>query len=189
MPTFLSDPSPTFYAILIILVAVLAGLYLRSRKRGELIRLLVGVAVLITVFLIDKLVESPREQATRKMEEIAKATQDKKLDDMFKHVSESFKYKEVDKKSLREKLNSIEQQQEFKGVVILECNRADFRIVDDKNVTVGLMAQARELPMTRSWIIAAFTKDADGEWRMSGFKRYDPMKQDRDNPQTIPGLD
>src|SRR5438046_2655014 len=93
MPTFLSDPSPTTYAIVAIMVAALAGIYLRSRKRKDLYPLIGGVAVLIAVIAIDRFIESPREAAMRKMQEMSAASANRKWDDAFRNISESFSYK------------------------------------------------------------------------------------------------
>jgi len=194
MLTSLSDPSPTLYAVLAILAAILGGLWVRSRSRGDLIRFAIGLAALVIVFLIDRFVESPREQASRKIEEIAKATQEKKWDEMFKHFSPSFKYKtlgsvEIDRKAIEGPIRLVEGQTDFKGIAVWDLHRADFRPIDDKNISIGFRAQVRDMPVSQSWIIATFTKDPDGEWRMSGFTRYDFAKQDRSAPIGIPGID
>ena len=189
MPTLLSDPSTTFYAFLGIMAIVLVGLWLRSRKRGDLIRALLGVALLGAAISIDQFVESPREEATRKIGEMCKSTQDKKWDDVFKHVSDSFRYKEVDKKTFREKAKSIEGLPEFKGVTVWDFARADFKQIDDKNLQLGFRAQLRDLPISQSYILATFAKEADGQWRMSGFKRYDPAKQTLGEQLPVPGLE
>jgi hypothetical protein len=191
MPVFLSDPSPTAYAIVVMIVGVLAGIYLRSRKRKDLYPLIGGVAVLIAVFVIDRLVESPREEAMRRMQEMSAATANKKWDDVFKNISESFNYKgsgggQTDKKSLREKVRSIEAMLE-KGFVVFDFNRSDFKQIDDKNSEIGFRAQLKERPESVTYVKARFTKDPDGEWRMSGFDCYEPINTNE--RRTIPGLD
>src|SRR4051812_33608597 len=97
MPTVLSDPAPILYVILAIVVGALAMVYARTRKRGDLYRLIGAAAVLLTLFIIDRLVESPREESTRKMREIVTASKAKKVDDIARHVSDSFSYNGMNK--------------------------------------------------------------------------------------------
>jgi hypothetical protein len=195
MPTALSDPSPTLYLILIIVALVLAGVWLRRQSRGDLIRFLIAIGALLAVYLIDRFCESPREEASRKIEEMAQASRDKKWDDLFKHVADSFKYNgpsgiEIDKKGLREKLKLVEGIPEFKGAVILDMHRADYRVIDEKTATVGFLACAKDYPVKRWFVIATFAKEPDGQWRMTDFKGYDELKQDHHGPQiAINGLD
>lgn len=194
MPTALSDPSTTVYAIVGFVVAVLLGTWFRTRKRNDLLRSALAAAALIGLFLIDRFVESPREETTRKMQEMAKATETADWNAFFNHVSNSFKYKsasgaEYSKDSLNEKLKWLKSITEFKGVSVWDFHRADFKLVDGNKVQLGFRAQLRDMPQTQSWVIADFSTDPDGQWRMSGFARYDPVKQDRAAPIGIPGLD
>ena len=194
MPTALSDPSPTLYAFLVILVLVLAGVWYRKQKTGNLIRLIAAVVAILTVFLIDRFVESPREEASRKVQEMAKASQEKNWNGILEHISDSFVYKgpfgsKIDKKEFASKLKQTEAIPEFKGFVILDMHRADYRIIDASNSQLGFGAKLKEYP-DMWWIMATFIKDPDGQWRMSGFNRYDAVKTDqRSPPLPIPGLD
>lgn len=191
MPTFLSDPSPTAYVIVGIMVAVLAGIYFRSQRRKDLYPLIGGVAIFLTVFLIDRFVDSPREASIRRMQEMSAASANRNWDDMFKSISESFSYKganggQTDKKTLREKVRSVEGYVD-KGFAVWDFNRSDFEQVDEKTARIGFRAQARDRPETVVYVKATFTKDPDGQWRLAGFVCYDPVNtKDRRN---IPGLD
>ncbi|MCE9529582.1 MAG: hypothetical protein K8T89_00345 [Planctomycetes bacterium] len=191
MPSALSDPSPTLFVFVIIIVALLGLFWLRSKKTGDLVRFLAGAGALLALFLIDRFVESPREQMVRKVEEMAKSSQDKKWEDVFLHVSDSFKYKtmaggEIDKKVLREKVKQADSIPEFSGFGVSNLHRAEFRPIDDKNAKIGFSARVKHI---EHWIIAVFTKDADGQWRMSEFTAYPPDKQDRAARVGIMGLD
>jgi hypothetical protein len=190
MPTALSDPSTTFYVILLIVVFGLAAFWLRKKSRGNLIRLLLGVGVLAAVFLIDRFFESPREEATRKLHEMAQASQDNNWNPFFNNVSDSFKYKspsgaEFDKQTFRDWATTIAAIPGFKGVIVWDFHRADFRPIDNDNFKIGFRAKPKDVPNLESevWIVATFHRDPDGQWRMSGFNCYDRNKQDRnDNP-------
>jgi hypothetical protein len=197
MPTALSDPSSTLYAILVIIFFVLAALWFRNRTRGNFIRLLIAACALVGLFVIDQLFESPREEATRKIHEMAQASQDKNWNALFSNISDSFTYKgpgggQFDKETFRKLTKSIESIPGFNGVVVWDFHPADFRPIDTDNVKIGFRAKLKDVPNPEyvGWIVATFHRDPDGQWRMSGFNRYDPVKQDRnDNPPLdIPGF-
>ena len=104
MPTFLSDPSTALYA------DPRGGrpghsacVAARRQRRTDLINFLIPAAILLALFLIDETYESPREAVARKLKEMESASQAKKYDDLFKHVSDSFQYKSLDKKGLRDR--------------------------------------------------------------------------------------
>lgn len=179
MPVFLSDPSPTVYAIVAIMVAALAGIYLRSRKRKDLIPLIGGGVLLVALFLIDRFVESPREESIRRMQEMASLSASKKWDDVFKHLSDSFKYKsasgnETDKKTLREKVRSVEPMID-KGFTVWDFSRDDFRQISDNSVEIGFRAQVKDRPESQHYVKAIFVKDPDGQWRMGSFECFNPV--------------
>lgn len=181
MPTVLSDPSTTLYALVAVMVAVLGAVYVKTRKRGDLIRLVIGVAALAALFIIDRLVESPREEATRKMREMAAASKSKKTEDVFKHVSDSFEYNRMKKAQFEDMWKSlIARYPDFNGIDVDGLGRHDFEPVDDKKVKVGfdVWPTGYGLPEYRYYCTATFVKDPDGQFRMQTFelrkKRGDP---------------
>lgn len=191
MPVFISDPSLTTYAIIAIMVAVLAGLYYRSRKKKDLFPLIGGTGVLLALFLIDILVESPREETKRKMKEMSAASETKNWDEVFTNISETFNYKGssgalTDKKGLREKVRSIESMIE-KGFTVWGFTRDDFRQINDTTVEIGFGAKVNGRDETQSYVKAVFTKDPDGQWRLSDFALYEPINTKE--RRSIPGLD
>ena len=174
MPAVLSDPSPTLYAILAILVAALAANWLRNRKRGDLVRFLAGAAVLVAVVVIDKLVESPREETARNMREIVTATKEKKVDDLMKHLSDSFNWNGMKKDQFKEMVKGVMSRSEFNGVDIDGLTRGDFETVDDNKVKIGFDAwpTGYGIPDYRYYCKATFVKDPDGQFRMQTFDLY-----------------
>jgi hypothetical protein len=174
MPTVLSDPSPTLYAVLAIFVAVLAAIWLRNRKRGDLIRLLAGASVLVAVVVIDKLVESPREETARKMREIVAATKEKKADDLMKHLSDSFDWNGMKKDQFKNMVKGVMGRAEFNGVDIDGLTRGDFETIGENKVKIGFDAWPTGYGIAeyRYYCKATFVKDPDGQFRMQSFDLY-----------------
>src|SRR6478609_6144232 len=108
MPTAFSDPSPTLYLVLGVVTVTFGAVAVRRQRRSDVINFLIPAALLLALFLIDQAIESPREAAVRKIKEMGTASRDRKYDDLFRHVSESFKYRSLDKKGLRDRARQAE---------------------------------------------------------------------------------
>ena len=189
MPTFLSDPSTAVYAVLIVLAVAAAAMALASRRRPMVIVAILLALLVAAVFVIDRLVESPREEAERKIREMAAASQKKDWDGVLKHVSESFSYKgAVTKKGFRSLMGRIDASLPFNGVDAWEFSRSEFKQIDAKKLEMGFAAQPTGNPAFRKHCVAAFVLDADGQWRMAEFKLYDPIKRDGGPVEVIPEL-
>ena len=76
MPTALSDPSLALYVILIVVAAVTGMMWSRNRSRSNRINFGIAAAALLALFLIDWFVESPREEAARRVQEILQRYKD-----------------------------------------------------------------------------------------------------------------
>lgn len=183
MPTVLSDPSPTFYIILGVVVIVLAAIWVRTPKRGNLVQFAAGVGVLLLVFVVDTLVESPREEAVRRMKEMARATRERQAETFARHVSESFASGGVTKTGLRDLLSALEHGTvsqvggfTWKGGEVWSFDRADYQQVDDATLKIGFVGQASGLPQTLQFCVATFRKEG-AEWHMIGIVFHDPIQR------------
>ena len=93
MPIPLADPSPTSYVLLVLLAVVAAGLAARSQTRGSLARVVAAVVLLVGLFLCDTLAESPREEAVRRVRQMAASVTARNTPGLLADVSESFDYR------------------------------------------------------------------------------------------------
>lgn len=183
MPTALSDPTTALYAILAAITLVLGAIAIRRQKRSDLINFAIPAIALAALFIIDRMVESPREQSVRKIQEMGSASRDKKYDDVFKHVSESFKYKSLDKKSLQDRAKAAEAMG-FGGIGEYDLARSSFKEIDANTIEQGFRVKHTGQPELHFYVVATFKKDGDGEWRLSTFKLFDPIntKDEKDIP-------
>jgi len=185
MPTALSDPSMSLYAILGVATVLLGIIALRRQKRSDAINFCIPLVALIALFVIGKAVESPREQTERKIKEMSQASLNKKHDDIFKHVSDSFKYKSLDKKSLQEKAKQA-YEMGFGGFEWYNLARSSFRPMEDGTIEQGFGVKHMGEPPLPFYVKGTFKKDPDGEWRLVTFKLYDPINMN--DEKEIPGL-
>jgi hypothetical protein len=185
MPDFLADPTTTMYVVLGAMVVVLGAMALRRQKRSDVITFVIGAVLLLALFLIDRAVESPRESAVRKIQEMGAASRAKKHDDLFKHVSESFKYRTLDKKGLQERARQAESIG-FGGIAEYDLARSGCRRIDDTTVEQGFRVKHTGYPELHFYVVGTFKKDADGEWRLTTFKLFDPVNVS--DEKDIPGV-
>jgi len=186
MPTFLSDPPRTMYIVFGAMVVILGAMALRRQKKSDVITFVIAAVLLLVLYLIDRSYESPREQVVRKIQEMGTASQSKKYDDLFKHVSESFKYKNLDKNGLREQARIAERY--FDGIEAWDYSREDFKPIDDNTVQQGFLVQPKNSgnPGFQRYVVATFKKEGE-EWKLITFALYDPIKKTNDAEQGIPG--
>jgi hypothetical protein len=171
MPTVLSDPSPTLYVILAAVVVVLGAIALRRQKRSDVINFAIPAVVLLALYLIDMAVESPREQIVKNIQEMETATQNKKHADVFKHVSDSFKYKSLDKKGLEEKAQLVEALPNWEGIKVIGLDRKGFAPKDATTAEHRFEVQPLRMPGTeyRYDCIVTFKKEGE-QWRVVGLR-------------------
>jgi len=189
MPTLLSDPSYAFYIIALIFSLVLIGLWYRSRDKGSAIRSGICAGVFLLIFAIDKLVESPREESVRKIQEMTTAVNEKNKEKFFENISDEFEFKGRNKEKSRSELwNAIEQ---YDLKVSAKTDREDVEIDKHKPViilgfTARIAAQGSEIPV---YFRATFIKDADKKWRLKSIVAYDsPIAKNDRKEMNLPGL-
>ncbi len=190
MPTWLSDPTYGFYIIALILALVGVGLWYRSRDKGSVYRAAILVGALLLVFAIDRLVESPREESVRKVNEITAAVNEKNQQKFLDNISEDFEYKGIKKEKLRDaKLWSLIEQHGPK--VSSKTDREDVELPSktNPNIVIGFTSRIEvdggDFP---AYFRATFAKDPDGKWRLKTIARHDPIQKGKSSEESIPGI-
>ena len=93
MPTFLSDPPPALYLVLAAAVFITGGVWFNSRtRRAAAVLGAVGLALAVLI-LIDRLVESPREEAVRRAQAMVRAADARDTETFLSHVADQVEYR------------------------------------------------------------------------------------------------
>jgi hypothetical protein len=190
MPTALSDPSPTFYLVLAVVAVITGAVWLRNRRRSSLINFGIAAAVLAALFLIDRLVESPREEAVRRIEDVSAAINDRDFDRMVGHFSDSFNYRGKDKAFLRTApLRDIVPRENVRTRV-WDFSRDQVEYPNPNEVIVGFMGRGEgNMGAFGAYFRVTFVKESNGEWKIRTFDAYaDPLRRANEQPIPIPGL-
>jgi hypothetical protein len=168
-----------------------------SRRRHWLFGLGAVVVLAGLYFLLDRLVETDREQIERKVEEMAAAVRARNTAAIMAHVSDQLHRGGRDKAAFGQ---SVERAIRLVDAVIVW----EFVFPDDFRRPSGVSAggQARTPEVARVGFRAKplggqirdnpgfnceaqFVRDPDGQWRLLDFQVFDPLTQER---VEIPGV-
>jgi hypothetical protein len=186
MPTALSDPSPALYLILVVVTLVTGAVWFRNRTRSSLINFGLVFAVLVALFLIDWFVESPREQAVRRVQAMVDAANARSPEAFVAQVSPSFNYRGADRERLRTSDVWQIMARYNVRVAVWDFAREDFKPISDSEIEIGFLAkgEADGKPVPK-YVRTRFVRDPDGEYRLRSVAFYDPVQRTRGSEETI----
>lgn len=188
MPTALSDPSTNTYLALIVAVVITAAIWVRRRTRTSLIVFAAASGILAALYLIDKLVESPREEATRRTEAMAAAATARNPDAFLENVSASFSAYGANRDKLRGSPAWALIDQYRVRVAVSGFGHDDFQAISNDEIEIGFRAKAEAATgeMLARYVKARFVRDPDGKYRVKSMKFYDYI--DTRKEDAIPGF-
>ena len=93
MPTFLADPPQAVIVLLVAGLLVTGLIWMNRRGRKVAIAFLVLLALTCLVVLVDRLFESPREEAVRRVQAMVAAADHHDPDAFVAHVADTVEYK------------------------------------------------------------------------------------------------
>src|SRR6516162_7013044 len=91
----------TLYAILASVGLVCVAVWWRTRQRKYAAVAVAAAVAILTLSLLDRFVESDREQMIRKVQEIANGVRARDFQSIFQHVSDDFRRGAFDKAQFR----------------------------------------------------------------------------------------
>jgi ketosteroid isomerase-like protein len=169
------------YWLLGVLAAVLLILWWWLRKRGLLIAVGVVAAFAGLYFVLDKLVETDREQIERKVREMAAAVTRRDPDAVFQHVSDQFASPQGKGKAEFKEVAKGYINSGAAGEVVVWGFEFKQDVPRDKPLApVAFMVKAKGNKFgvgdeASFRCEATFHRDADGQWRLKGFKLFDAL--------------
>jgi hypothetical protein len=173
---WLFEGRPTAYMLLGMAAALMVVMWWLDRKRRWLISIGAIALLAFAYFLLDRLVETGREQIRRRLGEMAKAVQENKPDAVMTHVSDRFQWEGLNKQEFEERMRQSLPRVEK---LILW----DFRFLngwpppDGQPVRVDFQAKAIGAFNPQglaSRCEADFVRDPDGAWRLQNFRVFEP---------------
>lgn len=190
MPTFLSDPAPGLYFVLGIAVIVALGLFIRYQDRKRLLWAAIPVGLFVGLFLCDTLVESPREEAVRKVRAISAAITAKSVDGFLAHVSDRFDYKGKKKADLRHPswLEVARREGVTTAVWDFDRDRVSYPSPTEVEIVFDGKGQPQSGAPALFHFKTRFGKDPDGQYRLLTFRVYNIAKKEQGTEEIIPNF-
>jgi hypothetical protein len=188
MPDWLVEGDPTLYFVLACALATFGVLWWRTRKRKYAVAAGVAGLLIAGAYLLDRAVESDREQMIRKVYEVAEAVTDNDIDRAFRHVSDSFSKHGRDKTSFREFARDVRRRGVVDAVRVWDV-APDEVSREQRRAVVSFAFKVRgsfgETP-PNYFAKVTFVLDPDGQWRVQTFDVFTPLSESK-SPVSIPG--
>jgi hypothetical protein len=169
-----------------------------QRTRRGVAVIAIGIVLILAglYFMLDRLVETDREQIERKLLDMAANVQTQNVAAIFSHVSEDFRGGSGAKERFRQFAEShlqrgdvtsvavrdIEFPEDFRSPIQIPGRQAEgarfsFRVNTHGGIAEGWQALGQ----------ARFVRDPDGQWRLFDFRLFNPVVNSNE-PIAIPGL-
>ncbi len=169
-------------------VAAVGLLYLgnQGKRRALLAAGAIAAALIGLYFVLDRVVETDREQVKRQLFEMAEEVKTGNTDRIISHLSPKFSVWGMDRSAFRGYVDS-----RLSGRLIEELAIWDVAFPDggtpaadgSLRVTFNAKPKAARLGTTPHFLCeATFLRDTDGPWRMTGFKIFNPPPLDGKTP-------
>ncbi len=194
---WLFEGRASVYVSLAAVAIVLLLAWQQTRKRLCLVGFGAALGLMGLYYLLDRLVEAPREQVVRKLQEMAAAVRARDVNAISNHISERFTWRGMNRAQFRALLEGLLQGRQVDEVEVWDIHfpdesRAPTSLAGPQDppetILVSFWGKARGgqgIPNTGNPYEARFVRDPDGQWRMLHFEVFNPVLSNQ--PETIPG--
>jgi hypothetical protein len=184
-----ADPPQWVYLLLAGLLVVTGALAAQKQDRRAALAFGLSFLLMLLVFVLDKALESPREEATRRVYMMQIAADTKNPDLFVEHVADRLEVqgKPTTREDLRKSMFWPLLKSFDVRVAVWGFSRDDVKEIDENTVEIGFMAKGegggKQIPV---YCRGTFRKQPDGSYKMVAFKAVDPIN--RNNPVEIPNF-
>lgn len=199
MPTFLSDPPQVLYLVLGGLLVITGLVAAQRQDRRSVIPFAGAFFLILVLFVIDRAVETPREEAVRRTQVLAMAADAQNAGTFSPDVfAEQLADRvtvasgnETGKALTRDEVKRHPFWNVLRGhsvhVAVWGFSRDDAKQINDNTVEIGFMGKgesgSNQIP---AYVRATYTKQPDGSFKLSALRTFDPINHREGLP--IPGF-
>ncbi len=174
-----ADPPRSLYLLLIVATIIAAGVVAKYQSRKKFLIFLAAAVILLALFLVDTFIESPREEATRRVIAMATAAQAGDERSFDEHIGS--------KATIKRPIpwNLIQQYQPT--IKVWDLSREDYSVNESTDViTIGFMAKGEASGGTvLKYVKAQFRQQTDGSWKLINVEFFNPATK---QPEPLPGM-
>jgi hypothetical protein len=194
MPLLFADPPVWLYLLLAGALVVTGAIAAQYPNRRTLIPFGIAFLAMMLVFLLDRMYESPREEAARRIYQMHVAIGARNPDAFAEHLADKVLIQgSGEGKTLsRDEMKSNPFWDTLKAydvsVTVWDFSREDVRELGAGGIEIGFMGKGTPTggSPTPVHLRATFTKQGDGSYKLTALRTFEPL--DRTKPLTIPGL-
>jgi hypothetical protein len=193
MPSWLVD-HPTLIDVLLIVIALACAIrWWQGHKDRSLFGVIGAVLVLVVIWLLGLFLPSDAKKIDHALQEMSVGVQTHDVNRIFQHVSEQFEQgsptftSTLNKAAFRQRAESIIGNRHVTEVRVWDVKVEEFS-PDKRQAKVTFSAKPKG-----DWsqdvfyrVRAEFVLDPDGQWRLKGFRVFNPYVES-ETPLTIPG--
>lgn len=176
MPTIFSQPPAAVYLVLAVGFVIALAVWYRRRDRNSLVAIMGSGIILLSIYLVDRSFESPREQANRRALILAEAATALDRNRFIDQLSDSFNYNGATKNAIRTSGMWDAIRQWNARVVAWGFGTPDYVEHGEDELEIGFYVKG-ESPghgaMIR-FVRARFIRDPDGQFRVKTVKFFSP---------------
>jgi hypothetical protein len=176
------------YAVLGVLAIIFLLIWWTSRKQAFLYAVGVCIVLILGYALLDRLVETDREQIARRLTDMGRAVKDRKPDVILSNVSDNFHSGNKDKKAFQSLVHDAITDRYADDLIVW-----DFEFPSEGRTETSRPVHFKAKLLggkfgddTRYFYIKShFVRDGDGQWRLKDFEAFmppnftDPLPIDR----------
>jgi hypothetical protein len=175
------------YAVLGVLAIISLLIWWTSRKQAFLYAVGVFLVLILGYALLDRAVETDREQIEQRLKAMGRAVKDRKPDVILSNVSDDFHYGTMNKKAFQARVTNALDNREVRDLILWDFEFPSEGRTENSR-PVHFKAKPFGTPIgddNPGFIIKShFDRDKDGQWRLKDFEVYGPT--DINTPLTLP---
>ena len=165
---WLFEGRPTVYLVLGLVAAALVAVWYAYDRRRRWLYAVAGVLALVGLYaLLDRLVETRREQITRKLQEMAEAVKKKDAGRIFEHISDRFELGGLNKTTFRQGVEARMKEGWIDELVIWDLTFLD----DQGKVSFMAKPKGRVGENVGALVRGRFVLET-GQWRLQSFEVF-----------------
>lgn len=193
MPPILSDPPPALFLLLIVAVLISAAILYRRQNRKSLVVFAVIAILLVGLWIVSALYESPREEAVRRIQLMVQAVNERSAERFVAQTTDPVDYRTSGGSRMLTKAEV--RNSRFWGLLAehnVEAGAWDFdrnevREVAPDAIEIGFLAQGTvQGKPTPFYFRTVFRKQSNSEWLLASVSCFNPVN--RNQPESIPAF-
>jgi hypothetical protein len=195
MPSFLADPPQWMYLVLGGLLVVTGAVATQKQDRRAVTAFGIAFLLMLFLFLLDRVGESPREEAIRRVHLMGMAADAKNPDAFVEHIADKVEVQTDQGRmqpATRDELKNAPfwtlLRQFNVRVTVDSFAREDVKVIDDNTIEIGFVAKGDPQSGQRIPIYcrATFGKQSDGSFKLTAIKAFEFVNRTQAIPISLP---